>query len=66
MTISISTMNDTLIQAEGEVLKFDGFLKVYIESSDDEENEDVKGILPPLNIGQLLDLDKMTATEKRK
>jgi DNA topoisomerase I len=65
VTIGISTMKDTFLQAEGEVMKFDGFLKVYIESSDDDENnEDVKGILPPLNIGQVLDLDKLTATEK--
>ena len=45
-------------------MKFEGFLKVYMESSDDDENEDVKGILPPLKISQVLDLDKMTATEK--
>ncbi len=64
VTISISTMDGTFLQAEGEVMKFDGFLKVYLESSDDDENEDVKGILPPLKIAQHLDLDKMTATEK--
>ncbi len=64
VSIGISTMKDTFLQAEGEVMKFEGFLKVYIESSDDDENEDVKGILPPLKINQVLDLDKMTATEK--
>ena len=64
VSIGISTMKDTFLQAEGEVMKFEGFLKVYIESSDDDENEDVKGILPPLKISQVLDLDKMTATEK--
>ncbi len=64
VSIGISSMQNTFLQAEGEVLKFDGFLKVYIESSDDDENEDVKGILPPLSVGQLLDLNKMTATEK--
>jgi DNA topoisomerase-1 len=31
------------------VLKFDGFLKLYIESTDNEEDEEVKGMLPVLN-----------------
>jgi DNA topoisomerase I len=64
VSISISTMKDTFLQAEGEVLIFDGFLKVYIESTDDESDEDVKGMLPPLKVGQKLDLDKMIAVEK--
>lgn len=50
--------------ATGEVIKFDGFLKVYIESTDDEENdEDRKGMLPPLKEGQKLKLDFMKARE---
>ena len=50
--------------ATGEVIKFDGFLKVYIESTDDEENdEDRKGMLPPLKEGQKLTLDYMKAKE---
>ena len=50
--------------ATGEVIKFDGFLKVYIESNDDEENdEDRKGMLPPLKEGQQLKLDYMKAKE---
>lgn len=50
--------------ATGEVIKFDGFLKVYIESTDDEENdEDRKGMLPPLKEGQKLQLDYMKARE---
>jgi DNA topoisomerase-1 len=50
--------------ATGEVIKFDGFLKVYIESSDDEESdEDRKGMLPPLKEGQQLTLDYMKAKE---
>lgn len=65
VTIDISTIKNETLQAEGEVLIFDGFLKVYLESSDeDDNNEDVKGILPPLKIKQILDLNKMTATEK--
>ncbi|QHT70525.1 type I DNA topoisomerase [Rhodocytophaga rosea] len=51
--------------ATGEVIKFDGFLKVYIESSDNEEDdEDSKGMLPPLNIGQALNLNHMSATQR--
>jgi DNA topoisomerase I len=51
--------------ATGEVIKFDGFLKVYIESSDNEdEDEDSKGMLPPLTIGQVLTLSQMKATQR--
>jgi DNA topoisomerase-1 len=63
--IGISTRKENLI-AEGEVLKFDGFLKVYLESSDDDETEDASGnnILPPLTEGQQLALQEMNATER--
>lgn len=61
-TIGISTTPEELI-AQGEVIKFDGFLKVYLESSDDEDEEN-KGMLPPLAIGQALNLDQMKATQK--
>ncbi len=51
--------------ASGEVLTFDGFLKVYMESTDDENNdEESKGLLPPLKAGDALDLKKMEAAEK--
>ncbi|MBF8963972.1 type I DNA topoisomerase [Pontibacter sp. FD36] len=64
-TIDISTQPDKLV-ATGEVIKFEGFLKVYIESKDDEEgsDEDVKGMLPPLSIGQQLGLRQMQATQR--
>jgi DNA topoisomerase-1 len=62
-TISISTVPDELI-ATGEVIKFDGFLKVYIESKEEDEDEEQKGMLPPLVIGQDLALNVMTATEQ--
>lgn len=61
--IAISTQPGAKLVAEGEILKFDGFLKVYLESTD-EEDEDTKDMLPPLSKGQALDLDDMTATEK--
>jgi DNA topoisomerase-1 len=64
-TIGISTVPQQLIAA-GEVIKFEGFLKVYIESSDDEDgnDEDAKGMLPPLEVGQKLGLDAMKALER--
>lgn len=62
--IAVSTVPDTTLNAVGEVLKFDGFLKVYLESKDDEEEEEAKGILPPLKVGQLLYLKNMQATER--
>jgi DNA topoisomerase-1 len=52
-----------ILIAEGEILKFDGFLKVYLEGSDDED-EETAGMLPPLAKGQALSLDEMSATEK--
>ncbi len=61
--INISTNQDTLT-ASGEVMKFDGFLKVYMEGRDDEEDEDTEGMLPPLQEGQALDFQRMTAMEK--
>ena len=61
--INISTNKDQLT-ATGEVMKFDGFLKVYLEGRDDEDEEDTEGMLPPLAIGKVLDFREMTATEK--
>lgn len=63
--IGISNIPDAHLNAVGEVLKFDGFLKVYLESNDDEEEEEeTKGMLPPLKKGQSLNLDTMQATER--
>ncbi len=62
-TIAISGRQEEL-QAKGEVIRFDGFLKVYLESTDDEEEESTKGMLPPLSVGQALDLNNLTATER--
>ncbi len=63
--IGISTVADRRLKATGEVLIFDGFLKVYMESKDDDEEEDdTKGILPPLSVDQILDLIHIKATER--
>ncbi|MCW5911238.1 MAG: type I DNA topoisomerase [Cyclobacteriaceae bacterium] len=63
-TISISG-NPRTFTATGEVIRFEGFLKVYMESKDDDEAEDEDGgkVLPPLSIGQKLDLDNITAAQ---
>jgi DNA topoisomerase-1 len=64
--IAVSTRREELA-ANGEVMKFDGFLKVYLESSDDEEDNLQDGenaILPPLTQGQILALQEMLATER--
>lgn len=61
--IDISSRKEDL-KAHGEVVTFEGFLKVYIESKDDENDEDTKGMLPPLSVGQNLTLDVLNATER--
>jgi len=63
-TIDIST-NKSLLYAEGEVIKFEGFLKVYLEDKDEEGEEDEnKKMLPPIKIGQTLNLSEMKALER--
>ncbi len=62
-TITISTRQDVLT-ATGEVMKFDGFLKVYLEGKDEEEDEDTEGILPPLAPGDQPAFQQLTAKEK--
>jgi DNA topoisomerase-1 len=57
--IGISALPDRRLTAKGKVLKFDGHLRVYIESEDDQDEEEVKGMLPPLRVGQELLLDHM-------
>jgi DNA topoisomerase-1 len=61
--VDIST-NKEQLTASGEVLKFDGFLKVYLEGKDDEDEEEQEGVLPPLTVGQQLAFKEMLATEK--
>jgi DNA topoisomerase-1 len=64
--IAIST-NDAELTATGEVMKFEGFTKVYREDRDDEELREEDGqdaMLPPLAPGQVLPLKSMQAIEK--
>ena len=63
-TIGISTNDDTFT-ATGEVITFDGFLRIYKESYDDDnEQEDESRLLPPLKKGQVLDYTDIVATER--
>jgi DNA topoisomerase-1 len=61
-TVGISTSDRTLV-ASGEVIKFDGFLKVYMESDDDEDEENDSKVLPPLSVGQALQLEQMVGKQ---
>ena len=62
--ISISNSNEVFV-ATGEVITFDGFLRVYKESYDDEnEQEDESRLLPPLSIGQALEKATVSATQR--
>lgn len=62
-TIGISTVPE-ILTATGEVITFDGFLKVYMESSDDDDDEEAKNMLPPISIGQVLNLGDMRARQE--
>jgi DNA topoisomerase-1 len=53
-----------VFQAKGEVIKFDGFLKVYLESSLDDEEEEESGILPAVSVGDQLQKDVIKATQR--
>lgn len=64
VTVGISNETDTFT-ATGEVVKFDGFLRVYRESYDEDvEQEDITRMLPPLKKGQSLQREEITATER--
>ncbi len=69
VSIDISEIPEHVLQAKGEVLVFDGFMKVYMESSDDDDDDDSKSksgktILPPLKVGQRLELTRMESPER--
>ena len=63
VNIAISSSKEQFV-AQGEVVKFDGFIKVYRESVDDEEQEEESHILPPLKKGMVLDRREIQATER--
>ena len=55
---------EALFSAEGEVIKFEGFLKVYLEGKDEEDLEEQEGMLPALEEGQALAANYITATQR--
>lgn len=63
-TLSVSTSKHSFI-ATGEIIRFEGFLKVYLESTDEEEEDQEKegSILPPLTKGEQLNSETITAKE---
>ena len=63
VNIGISS-SDKTFTATGEVILFDGFLKVYMESYDDDRAEDKMSVLPPIEVGMNLDLEKMEAQQR--
>ena len=64
VTVSISNNKDMKFTATGEVLKFDGFLHVYLEGTDDENTDNETGLLPPVKPQETLDMKGTTATER--
>ena len=63
-TVSVGvSSSDLVFTAQGEIIKFDGFLKVYLEGTDDE-NEEQKGMLPDLSVGQNLEVSKIEGIER--
>ena len=62
--IAISTRPGQPLKASGEVILFDGFLKVYMEGKDEEDSEEQEGLLPEMKQGELLGLREMLATQR--
>jgi DNA topoisomerase I len=64
-SISIDMSNSPItFQATGEVIKFDGFLRVYTESTDQENSDEERYVIPPVKKGMPLFQDNITATQK--
>ena len=63
ITISLSNHNIPFV-ATGEVIIFDGFLRMYMESHDEETDDDSSGLLPPINKGDMLNRLVIHATEQ--
>lgn len=63
ITIAIEGL-DKKFQASGEVVIFDGFLRVYAESNDDETENGDSGLLPPINVNEILVAKEIVATQQ--
>lgn len=55
---------ENYFSAKGEVIKFDGFLKVYLVSTLDENEDEEEGLLPKVELNESLNLNDLTATER--
>jgi DNA topoisomerase-1 len=65
VTIGISNHTTEKFLVNGEVIKFDGFLRVYLEDNDDEnQDENVDGILPQMQVSEILGLSEAAANER--
>jgi DNA topoisomerase I len=62
--IDISNHKEGIFMASGEVMKFDGFLKVYMETLDDDLNENGQSVIPPVKVGQILFGHSINAIQK--
>ncbi len=60
----LSNQSQHKFVAKGEVIKFEGFLKVYLEGTDSEDVEEESGLLPAMNEGENVTNDQITATQK--
>ena len=60
--INISDLSEKFV-AKGEVITFEGFMKVYLEGKDDD-NEQKEGVLPKLSVGEVLGLSEAVASEQ--
>jgi len=58
-----NSKNDKIFTANGEMIQFEGFLKVYLEGIDNDEEEQA-GMLPNLTVGETLSYEFITATER--
>ena len=64
-TIKVNNdINDYLFITKGEVVLFDGFLKVYLEDTDDEDAEEKEGMLPKVSVGDKLEYDNIVAQQR--
>ncbi|MDR1089867.1 MAG: type I DNA topoisomerase [Prevotella sp.] len=64
VTVDISNSKDLKFVAVGEVIKFDGFLHVYLEGSDDENIDNETTLLPQVKVQDIVDMKEAVATER--
>jgi len=64
VTVGISNNKDLKFVAVGEVIKFDGFLHVYLEGTDDEHTDNETSLLPPVKVQDIVDMKETIATER--